>query len=31
LVEKPKARQCEEATQGPIAEKVLGDEGKHIP
>jgi len=31
LTEKPKAGQCEEASKGSVAEKILGDEKKHIP
>ena len=30
MAEKPKARQYEEASQGPAAEKVLGDEGNNL-
>jgi len=30
LVEKPKAGQCEKASQGTTTKEVLGDEGEHI-
>ena len=30
LVEKPKAGQCEKASQGSVAEEILGNEGEYL-